>query len=222
MDYKNEKEAIFTAAKPLPGIAKAHVMKVNENGNNARLWRTEIQFKEDSIIHPAVQKNGKAKSMPKPKFTSVCQRIEDICSGDEEDSAKEMVLQAWKSLGTAHEEKTIVGNWYAVIYTPPQKGKKDMLFIAKARRRFLEDVDGPVRSIEVKCLKHKVGSGNVLDELPDHLEEDIYDCPLEKVIAGPLLVTYQGASKFAVEDYENLVAHFHHVVKQDRVQWKQM
>ena len=52
---------------------------------------------------------------------------------------------------------------------------------------FLLEEDGKVESVEMHCLKPKVGRGTVLEDTPDHLP-DVGIFKIYKIIAGPLKV----------------------------------
>ena len=123
--------------------------------------------------------------------------------------------KAWTSLAPPVQEQAIVGKWYAVIY---QSKRNSNLFIGKVLRRFLTDENGGnVDSVEVRCLKPKVGLGTTLEDTPAHLP-DISIFKLEDVIAGPLQVTPLKRLKFEVPAYQSLVAHFKAVEKLDRTE----
>ena len=66
------------------------------------------------------------------------------------------------------EESTIIGRWYTRIYEMKRNRK---LYIGRLLRRFLLEEDGKVESIEMRCLKPKVGSGTVLEDTPHHLPD---------------------------------------------------
>ena len=92
---------------------------------------------------------------------------------DEIDESKNVIAtihKAWRELNPPHKEVDIIGKWFGVVY---RGGKKPMLHVAKVIRRFLDDEDGHVTSVEMECLMAKVGSGDVLQASPDHLGRDI-------------------------------------------------
>ena len=57
-----------------------------------------------------------------------------------------VLKNTWESFGLNHDEESIKGKWYGVIYKG-SKGKKPMLYVAKLLNRFLVDKDGPVKSL---------------------------------------------------------------------------
>ena len=71
--------------------------------------------------------------------------------------------------------------------------------------------------LEMKCLKPKYGSGDVVGDTPKHLPEDIGDFSLCNIIAGPLVVTPKGSTQFiVVKNYLNVSRIFEEVKKVDR------
>lgn len=105
-------------------------------------------------------------------------------------------------------EEYVSGKWYAVLYS---KKQAKQLFVRKIGKCFLLDEDGPVDSVEVCCLKLKVGSGTLLDDTQSHLPADISQFSLADVIYGPLEVVPMRAGKFDVLQY--VVKHFNYVKK---------
>jgi len=116
----------------------------------------------------------------------------------------EILKSTWETLSPPITEESILGKWYAVIYSTK---KTDQLFIGKIMKRFLTDKDGPVDFLEVRCLKPKVGSGTLLDDTPAHLP-DISNFRLTDVIYGPLNVVPMKGGKFDVINYENVFNHY--------------
>ena len=110
-------------------------------------------------------------------------------------NAKAKLQATWKRLNPPVKENQILGKWYAIIYASK---RSSMLFVAKVLRRFLHDENSQTQSLEIKCLKPKVGSGTTLEDTPDHLP-DISLFALSDVIAGPLeVVPLKGSAKFDV------------------------
>ena len=110
-------------------------------------------------------------------------------------------------------ENEIRGSWYGVIY---EKGRKKILFVAKVINRFLHDENGPVDKLRMRCLKPKYGSGNLLQDTPWHLPDDVDDFSLTDVISGPLIVTPKGSENFEVKDYDKAIELFNQATKIDR------
>ena len=78
--------------------------------------------------------------------------------------------KCWKNLCPPVVDSDIKGKWVAVIYNTK---KRSMLLIGKILKRFLVEKDGDVDCFEIKFLKPKVGSGNILEDTPKHLPDDI-------------------------------------------------
>jgi hypothetical protein len=129
------------------------------------------------------------------------------------EQAVQSMKETWRFLSPPNAESTIIKKWYAVCY---QGKRSETLFVAKASRRFLKDKDGPVDSILMKCLKPKIGSGNILEDTPKHLPADEATFSISDVIAGPLEVIPKGATQFIVLCYENVKSKFELVKKIDR------
>ena len=107
----------------------------------------------------------------------------------------------WKSPPT--DESTIVGKWYAVSYSAR---KKPVLYIARAKRRFL--MNNSVSGIEMDCLKPHVGSGTVLEEVPQHLPRDTGNFTLSHIIAGPISCEPMSNGRWNVPNYDAIRAFF--------------
>ncbi len=85
-----------------------------------------------------------------------------------------------------------------------------VLYVAKVLRRFLVDVDGPVDTILMRCLKSKSGFGTCLQATPEHLPPDETYFKLENFIAGHIDVIPLGriSTDFKVPKCNNLKNHF--------------
>ena len=70
----------------------------------------------------------------------------------------------WKLLNPPTTEESIVERWYACVY---MQKKKEVMFIAKAKMRFLFNKDGPIDGLELECLKQNVGVSNILESPPE-------------------------------------------------------
>ena len=103
---------------------------------------------------------------------------------DEVDDSIKLLRLTWASAGVEHKEEDLIAKWYRVIY----RKKKLILYVAKIKNRFLEDVDGPVCSMLMECLMPKTGSGNEIKATLTHLPPDISEFPLKDLIYGPLEV----------------------------------
>ena len=73
--------------------------------------------------------------------------------------AENYLHDVWKGVSPPLKEEDIVNQWFAVIYWHK---KKQSLFIGKAKRRFLQDVNGPTAAIEVECWKWDSAAVNTL------------------------------------------------------------
>ena len=69
---------------------------------------------------------------------------------------------------------------------------------------------------EVDSLKLKVGSGTILESVPEHLGHDISIFPLYNIIAGPLKVLPMKNNKWNVTNYEKVKEVFKEWKKIDR------
>ena len=87
---------------------------------------------------------------------------------EDEISNIDVMQKTWKFLNPPTSEDDFVGGWYAGIFS---NKKHTTLYIGKARRRVLGDVDGPCVSVELDCLKPNVSSSTVFESTPDHLPD---------------------------------------------------
>jgi len=83
----------------------------------------------------------------------------------------------------------------------------------------LDDENGSVCSIEMSCLKPKVGLGTIMEDTPDHLP-DIGIFQTQDIIDGPVKVLPVKGKKWDVPDYDNIFSFFHEVSKLDRLALK--
>ena len=95
-----------------------------------------------------------------------------------------LLKKTWKNINIPVKEEDIIGKWFACIYGEKMK---QTLFVAKAKMRFLLDVNGLTEGLMLECLKPNVGSTNILQSPPEHLP-DIDKFLTENIIAGPLKV----------------------------------
>ena len=101
---------------------------------------------------------------------NACVSASESDTDNEVDDSIKMLRSTWASVGVDHKEEDLIGKWYGVIY---RCKKKMILYVAKLKNRFLEDVDGPVSSLLMECLMPKIGSENELRATPTHLPPDI-------------------------------------------------
>ena len=106
-------------------------------------------------------------------------------------------------------DEELIGKWYAVIV---RLKRRKTLYIAKIMHLCLIDPAGPVESLEMGFLIPKYGSGNIIDDTPQHFPDDIGLVKQYDLIAGPLQVECKARErKFVVRDYESIVDFFHKV-----------
>ena len=67
----------------------------------------------------------------------------------------------------------------------------------------MDDENGKVDAIEMKCLKPKVGLKTILEDKPDHFPE-IEILKSHYIIDGPLQVIPLRGKKWNVLNYENI------------------
>ena len=82
-------------------------------------------------------------------------------------------------------EDELIGKWYAVIVWLKRRKK---LYIAKIMPRYLMDPAGQVESLEMGFLIPKYDSGDIIDDTPKHLPDDIGLVKQYDLIAGFLKV----------------------------------
>ena len=120
----------------------------------------------------------------------------------------ELSLQSlWKSISPPTKEEDILQQWYGCIYQEYNKtkgSKKQAVFVAKATRRFLSDENGKAYALEMESLKPKIGSGTILQSVPQHQGRDISVYPLHNIIAGPLEVIPMKNNKWNIPAYESV------------------
>ena len=92
-----------------------------------------------------------------------------------ESNLEEFLLNLWKSLSPLTEESDIKSKRYAFIF---EQYKKKYLYRGRAIQCFLVDENGKIEYLQIDCLKHHIGSGTVLESIPEHLLRDIYALPI--------------------------------------------
>ena len=106
-------------------------------------------------------------------------------------------------------EEEQIGKWYAVIV---RLKRRKILYIAKIIHRHLMDPAGPVESPEMGFLIHKYRSGDIINDTPQHLPDDIGLVKQYDLLTGPLKVECKGRErKLVVKDYGTIVDFFHRV-----------
>ena len=76
-------------------------------------------------------------------------------------------------------QEELIRKWYAVIVSSVRK-----LYIDKIVQQFLVDADCPVDALEMRSLMPNYGSGNVIEETPEHLPDDLGIVHKNKLIAA--------------------------------------
>ena len=150
---------------------------------------------------------------------------------DEETEACANIRKTWNSLSPkVTNEEDLIGKFYAIIY---ESKKKQKLYVGRIVRRFLDDEGGNVDKLEILCLKPKVGSGTVLEDIPQNqrgvlepsssTKNDVVRytdiVSLVNIIAGPLEVEALKGNKFNVPAYEEVRELFDTVAGLDRSVW---
>ena len=186
----------------------------------------EDQEKQEKKLLRATSKRSKSKKMNdkrKKKDESddesdeVFEEEENFLSEESEievesesDPIETSLIEAWESISPPIPESEILGKWVGVIY---ETKKKNHLYIGKVLNRFLRDENGPVESLRLDCLKLHVGTDTILEEVPKHLEHDIYNFPASDIITGPLSAIPQKGNKWNFPDYFKIKEKYEKVVK---------
>ena len=131
----------------------------------------------------------------------------------DESSEENRLLKFWKLLDPPILEEKVINKWYGCIFFAKRKAQ---LYVGKATRRFLTDVDGHTSGIELNCLKPHVGSDTILESVPSHLPADIDVFPLHNIIDGPLEIIPLKSHKWNVPAYESLKRKFEMSITVDR------
>ena len=109
--------------------------------------------------------------------------------------------------------------WFGAVY---EHKSKCHLYVGKAIRRFLDDEGGPVSSIELDCLKPRIGTGTILESYEDD-RRDLDQFPLYNIIAGPLQVEPLHSRKWNIPSYPSLEDGFKRIIQINRKEhFKQM
>jgi len=136
----------------------------------------------------------------------------EVPAADDDLGPEQVLRKTWGTINPPVSQEAILGKWYAVTYETKRTSR---LFIGKIVKRFLTDKDGSVESLEIRCLKPKVGYQTTIEDTPEHLP-DISVFNLTDVIYGPLEVISVRGGKFNVPNYEKVVEQFNNVKK---IQW---
>ena len=97
--------------------------------------------------------------------------------------------------------------------------KSNQLCIGPLVMRFLDDADGKVISVILKCPKVKSGTGIIMEE---SLEYQYDEClfQIEDIIDGPMELVARRNKKWNVVNYDQISDHFNHALNMDRVSLK--
>ena len=133
-----------------------------------------------------------------PLEDSTEEEVEESDDEMNESNLEEFLSNLWKSLNPATEESDIKNKWYAFIF---EQYKKKYLYVGRAIQRFLEDKNGKIEYLQIDWLKRHIGSGTVLESIPEHLPHDIYLFPAHDIINGSLKMIPLRNSRWNVIDY---------------------
>ena len=99
------------------------------------------------------------------------------------------VVALWSKLAPPTQESEIIGKRFARIYTV---GKKVLLYVGRATKRFLLDSDSTLTHIELNCLKlHQPGCRRYIESILDHLDPDTTVFSRHNIIAMISEVSWQ-------------------------------
>ena len=115
------------------------------------------------------------------------------------------------------QKSEITGKWFAGIYTV---GKKVLLFVGHATKKFLFDSDSKPTYIELNCLKlHQPGCIEYIEGIPDHSEPYILVFSIHGIIAMISDVSYTNSGKWFFKNHLQ-IEKFFQVVK--KIDWKSL
>ena len=86
-------------------------------------------------------------------------------------------------------DEELIRKWYAVIV---RLKRRKTLYIAKIMHCYLMDPAGPVESLEMGFLIPKYGSGDIINDTPQHLPDEIGLVKQYDLLTGPLKVEREG------------------------------
>ena len=141
------------------------------------------------------------------------EKVEESDDEINESNLEESVLNLWKSLTPLTKESDIKSKWYAFIF---EQYKKKYLYVGRAIQCFLVDENGKIEFLQINYLKCHIGSGTVLQFIPEHLPHNIYLCPAHDIINGPLKMIPLHNNRWNVIDYEKVKEIFSKIVSIDR------
>ena len=89
------------------------------------------------------------------------------------------------------------------------------MYLGRAIQRFLVYENGKIEYLQNNCLKRHIGSGTVLESIPEHLPHNIYLCPAHD-INGLLKMIPLCNNGWNVIDCEKVKEMFSKIVSIDR------
>ena len=130
------------------------------------------------------------------------------------ESSKPFLVALWTDLSPPTNESEIIGKWFAGIYL---SGKKVLLYVGRATKRFINDVDSKATHIELDLLRlHQPGRRGYIECIPEHLEQDLTVFPIYNIIAMITDVSYANNGRWFFKKYAELEKFFNLVKKIDR------
>ena len=169
--------------------------------------RKELTFSESES-----DENMEKNDISLPLEDSTEEEVEESDDEMNESNLEEFLLNLWKSLSPPTEESDIKSKWYAFIF---EQYKKKYLYVGRASQRFSVDENGKIEYLQIDCLKRHIGSGTVLESIPEHLPCDIYLCPAHDIINGPLKMIPLRNNRWNAIDYEKVKEIFSKIVLTD-------
>ena len=124
--------------------------------------------------------------------------------------------ECWKKLNPPNKEESLVGKWFAGIYTHK---KSSSLYFGKMTRRFLSDNDnGYACAVEIDCLPKKYSSVDcIFEDYKDGDERDVSIFSIEDIISGPLRCKKIGKGyKWEFPQYNQVLKIYNKVLKMNR------
>ena len=173
---------------------------------------SSVKIKRKNAVKSSKEESEESSSDVSDSDDNITESEEEENEDREAARAIQSLQATWNFLKPPTAEDEIEGKWFGVMYGTK---RSLLLLVGKVLKRFLEDENGPVESLEIRCLKPKTGSGTVLEDTPESLP-DIGLFDLHDVILGPLEVIAVKGNKFEVPLYSTLVDHFHIVKKMKR------
>ena len=186
------------------GEEKQKRKSILEQKRKNKKIRKELTFSE-SESGESMEKNDISLHLE----DSTEEEVEESNDEMNEINLEEFLLNLWKSLSLPIEESDTKSKWYAFIF---EQYKKKYLYVGRAIQHFVVDENGKIEYLQIDFLKHHIGSGTVLESIPEHLPCDIYLCPAHDIINGPLKMIPLRNNRWNVIDYEKVKEMFSKIV----------